>query len=144
MKQDWLFQLLLRFQIWQAHQRSTAETSINIQSDRKILNSNLAVSRVCKILTENVLAETKTAPWFTKHVFFTAIRSHGDGLHINIPTYHFKDPIDEIIFIVGIPRLGDLYFEIGQYRKSNEFFSKSRSSITLSNYMWNGSLQCKI
>ena len=59
----WYFKLSYRFEIWQAHRQQCCRSAC-FQSDRTILNTNLATSRLYEILRKYVFLDIETGPWF--------------------------------------------------------------------------------
>ena len=59
---DWYFKFSYRFEIWQAHRQNAAEVPVKFQSDRTILNTNIAASRLYEILRKDVFSDIETGP----------------------------------------------------------------------------------
>ena len=49
---------------------TAAEVPVKFQSDRTILNTNLAASRLYEILRKDVFSDIETGPWGPYHIFF--------------------------------------------------------------------------
>ena len=55
-------QIIASLEIWQHIGSIAAEAPVKFQSDRTILNTNLAASTLCEILKQDVLSDTETEP----------------------------------------------------------------------------------